>query len=606
MLQKIKRFLIGDALPNWEYKHQRLPKSVALAVFSSDSMSSVAYATEEIVLALLTAGTMALMYALPISIAILALLWILIFSYRQTIDAYPKGGGAYSVAKDNLSPTLGLVAASALLLDYILTVSVSVAAGVAAVVSVFPQVYIYRILIGVFVIFLISLINLKGIKESGMVFSIPTYLFIISFLVMIAVGFFRFFTGTLTPLIIENQVEALSSLSLFLILRAFSSGCAALTGIEAITNGVPAFKSPESKNARTTILWMAIILTTLFFGITFLGHYLGVVPSHDRTLVSIIAESIFGRTFFFFFIQAATMMILFMAANTSFADFPRLCFFLAKDNYLPHQFKQLGDRLVFSNGIIFLGVISSIVIIAFKGIVHNLIPLYAVGVFTSFTLSQTGMVYRHFRIREKGWKKGAAINMIGAITTAVVTLIIGYTKFMGGAWIIIILILLLVLLFKKINNHYMDVAEELSVAKLKSMKYKKEKHIYVVLVPSFSKAVVGAITYARNLSEKVIAVHVDISGADTDNLKRYWKKFRPQIPLKIIESPFRKFMQPLMTYINQIEKDPKVNVTVVIPEFVPKHWWHSLLHNQTALALKTKIHFRKRTNYISLQYHLHK
>jgi amino acid transporter len=604
MLGKIKKFLIGSPLPDWEYKHQRLPKTLALAVFSSDSMSSVAYATEEIVLALLLVGSFALAYTLPISMAILALLWILIFSYRQTIAAYPKGGGSYIVAKENLGTNPGLVAASALLLDYILTVSVSVAAGVAALVSAFPQFYPERVIIGVVVIGLISIINLKGVKESGLIFSVPTYLFITSAVLMIAVGMYQYFTGTLHPVYVESQATILGSLTLFVILRAFSSGCTALTGIEAMADGVPAFKEPEAVNARKTLLWMAIILTTLFFGISFLSHELGLIPSHDRTLVSLVAESIFGRTPAFFILQATTMLILFLAANTSFADFPRLCFFLSKDNFLPHQFKQLGDRLVFTNGILFLGVSAAALIVIFGGVVHALIPLYAVGVFTSFTLSQSGMVVRHWKLREKGWKRSIFINGFGAVVTFVVTIIIAVSKFMQGAWVIIILIMLGVYIFKNIHAHYDALACQLSLSGMKKLKFEKEKHIMLVMVPSFHKGVVQALGFAKTFSENVVAVHVKLNKKDTANVEKYWKKFNIDVPLHMIESPYRKMIQPIMSYVDRLEKDQKMNVVLVIPEFVPKKWWHHLLHNQTALSLKTAIHFRPRTNYISMQYHL--
>ncbi|MBN2367983.1 APC family permease, partial [Candidatus Woesearchaeota archaeon] len=435
MIKRIKRAVIGKPLPNWEYKHQRLPKTLALAVFSSDSLSSVAYATEEILLVLVTAGAAYLSYSLPISLIILFLLWVLIMSYRQTIQAYPHGGGAYSVAKENLGKYPGLVAASALLLDYMLTAAVSVAAGVAALTSAFPVLLPYKVLMGVLLMLFIAILNLKGVKESGVIFAIPTYLFIISFLTMIIVGMYRYATGQIVPLPTE-EITAVTGFSLFLLLRAFSSGCAALTGIEAVSNGVPAFKQPESKNARITLVIMAILLTVLFFGITFLAQQYHVTPHHERTIVSYLAENILGRNLFYYIIQAFTMLILVLAANTSFADFPRLCFFLAKDKFLPRQFLQLGDRLVFSNGIMFLGIASSLLIILFGGSVHHLIPLYAVGVFTSFTISQSGMVKKNCYEKNKDWK-AIWINSIGAMMTLVALIIITITKFMAGAWIIV-------------------------------------------------------------------------------------------------------------------------------------------------------------------------
>ncbi|MBU0757440.1 MAG: APC family permease [Nanoarchaeota archaeon] len=605
MIQRIKKIFIGKPLPNWEYKHQRLSKKIALAVFSSDSLSSVAYATEEILIVLMTAGAAALSYALPIALVILFLLWILILSYRETIKAYPNGGGAYIVAKENISTIAGLVAASALLLDYILTVAVSVAAGVAAVTSVYPGFLEHKVIIGIVVVFLIGLLNLKGIKESGVIFAIPTYLFLFSFMIMIGVGFFRYFTGQIVPTPAET-IPILNGLSLFLLLRAFSSGCAALTGIEAVSDGVPAFKTPESKNARTTLLIMAGLLTFLFFGITFLALHYQLTPVHDRTVISVLAENIFGRTPFFFIIQAFTMLILFLAANTSFADFPRLCFFLAKDKFLPKQFMQLGDRLVFTNGILFLSIASSILLILFHGNVHHLIPLYAVGVFTSFTLSQTGMIRRSLKLKQKGWKHALVINTIGAIMTFIALVIITSTKFMSGAWIIVILIVILVLIFKKINIHYCSIAKQLSTSNIKApIDLRGNRHKIVVLVQSFHQGIVKSLRFAKTFSSDVVAVHIDISGAERDRLIANWERFNPKMDLVIISSPYRVIIPRLMSYLDKLEsEDPKLNVTIIIPEFVPKKWWHHILHNQTAFAIKAAIHFRPRTSYISVQYHL--
>jgi amino acid transporter len=607
VIKGLKKLLIGSPLPSWEYKHQRLPKILALPVFSSDALSSVAYATEEILLILITAGSFALIYSIPIAMIILLLLWMLIISYRQTIEAYPNGGGAYIVSKENLGVIPGLTAAGALLLDYILTVSVSVAAGVAAVTSAFPQLHSYKVAIGIFVIVIITLINLKGVKESGFVFSVPTYMFIISFFIMLIIGFYRFFTGGI-PEPTFPEMSVVSGLTLFLLLRAFSSGCAALTGVEAISNGVPAFRKPESKNAKTTLTIMAGILTLLFFGITFLSHQYGIIPSHDRTVVSMLAENIFGRGIFFYIIQAFTMLILFLAANTSYADFPRLCFFLAKDRFLPNQFKQLGDRLVFSNGIIFLGMAASGLIIMFHGDVHSLIPLYAVGVFTSFTLSQTGMVIRSRRKKGKNWQRKAMINGVGAVMTGLALLVIGTTKFIYGAWIIIILIPITIIIFLKINSHYKDVASQLSISGIKPpLTLKQEKHLMVVLTPTLHKGIIDAFEFAKSFCNNIVAVHINLSGSETEELLAKWKKYKPDIKLVVLESPYRRVKAPLMQYLDRLEaKDKDLKVTVVIPEFVPVRWWHYLLHNQTALSLKTAIHFRKRTSYISVQYHFSK
>ena len=607
MLEHLKHKILGDPLPNAEYKHQRLSKKVALAVFSSDALSSVAYATEEIVLVLFSVGAAALAYTLPVTLVIIFLLWVLIMSYRQTIQAYPNGGGAYIVAKDNLGTIPGLVAGSALLLDYILTVAVSVAAGVAAVTSAFPFLYPEKVLIGVSVVAFIAIMQLKGVRESGIVFSIPTYIFIFSFILMILVGLFKYFTGTLTTSIVYVQAETFSAVSIFLLLRAFSSGCTALTGVEAISNGIPAFQEPESTNARKTILYMAVIMTFLFFGVSFLAYHMGITPAAGRTMVSLIAENLFGKGIFFYIIQACTMLILFLAANTSFADFPRLASFLAKDKFLPNQFTRLGERLVFSNGIIMLGIFSCILLIMFNGDVHLLIPLYAVGVFTSFTLSQSGMVIRHLRIREKHWQSHMLINLLGAIMSGVAMIIIAVTKFMHGAWMIVILIILLVIFFLRINKHYTEVAEQLSISNVDVNKILAEpaKHMFVVLVPSLHRGIVEALHRVRNMCDHIVAVHINIGGPETERLIKYWEKYNPGVRLVVIDSPYRQLIGPLMTYLDKIEaKAPKLHVTVVVSEFIPRHIWQMILHNQTAQAIKLAIHFRKRTDFISIRYHL--
>lgn len=608
MFNKIKTVLIGKPLPNWEHKHQRLSNKIALAVFSSDALSSVAYATEEILLVLIAAGSLALSYSLPVAMAIIGLLTILVISYFQTIKAYPKGGGSYIVSKDNLGTNASLVAAAALMLDYILTVAVSVAAGVAALTSAFPILYPERIPLGVFIIIFITIMNLKGVKESGVTFAIPTYMFIISFFAMLSVGFWKYFSGTLTPVDVGIQADALSAITIFLVLRAFASGCTALTGIEAISDGVQAFRPPESRNARTTLVIMGMILALLFFGITFLSFQMHLSPMPDRTVVSILAENIFdGRNIFFYLIQAFTMLILALAANTGFADFPRLCYFLSRDKFLPRQFTHLGERLVFSNGIIFLGFASSILIIIFGGNVHHLIPLYAVGVFTSFTLSQSGMVVKHFRDKEKNWKISASINALGAFITLMALIVILYAKFTHGAWAIIVMIMLLLFIFKEIHKHYRNVADQLSVRSMEIRSQSKERHLLIVLIPSYNICAVRALNFAKTLHQRIEAVHVNLKQKETDDLIKYWKKHHKDVKLKIIESPYRKLIEPISEYIDKLETDDKkLNVTVVIPEFVPHKWWQHLLHNQTGLAIKTAIHFRKRTHFINVQYHLDK
>ncbi len=592
-LSTLKRKLIGTPLRTAEALHERLSKFAALAVFSSDALSSVAYATEEILLALMLAGSVGLPWSLPISLAIALLLLIVTTSYRQTIHAYPSGGGAYIVAKDNLGVYPGLIAAAALLIDYVLTVSVSVAAGVAAITSAVPILYPRRVNLGILCIGLITLANLRGVKESGRIFAIPTYLFIFSFAAMIGVGLAQhFYSG-------ESAVAALTfpqpaqQLTLFLLLRAFASGCTALTGVEAISNGIQAFKYPESRNASATLMWMAGILLTLFLGITVLSHLHHVVPRPGETLVSQLARDIFGSGIFYYVIQAATAMILILAANTSFADFPRLSSILARDRFLPHQLASQGDRLVYSNGIITLGVVASSLIWLFHGETHALIPLYAVGVFLSFTLSQAGMVRHWLALRTSGWRRSVAINGLGAVSTAVVLSVIAATKFIHGAWIVIALIPLMTAAFRRIHEHYTLMAKQLSLQGFEPKKYREQ--IAVVPVSGIHRGVVTALQYAKTLSPHVEAVYVDLDVEATEALRRHWDSWSGGTGLVILDSPYRSVLGPLLEYIEGLERShPDALITVVLPSVVPARWWHNLLHNQTAWFIKGALLFKKR------------
>src|SRR5437868_6527648 len=461
-LTLLKRWLVGPPMPLAQARHERLSKRVALAVFSSDALSSVAYATEEILLILVLAGTAALHYSVPIALAITALLAIVAISYQQTIHAYPSGGGSYIVARENLGSVPGLVAAAALLVDYVLTVSVSVAAGVAAVTSAMPHLAEHKVAIGVGCVAVIALANIRGVRESGRIFAVPTYFFIVSFGILLLEGFSRLATGSL-PATPPPDIPAVEALTWFLILRAFASGCTAMTGIEAISNGIPAFRPPESRNAAITLGWMAVILSTMFAGLTVLADRLGIVPVATETVVSQIARRLHGTGVFYYMIQAATALILVLAANTSFADFPRLSSLLARDRFVPRQFANLGERLVFSNGILVLAGMAAVLLVIFGGETHALIPLYAVGVFISFTLSQSGMVRRWLRVRGPGWPHRLAINAIGALTTGIVTLVIAVTKFTHGAWIVVLVIPMLVAGFIAMRRHYDDVAMQLSL-----------------------------------------------------------------------------------------------------------------------------------------------
>jgi amino acid transporter len=591
----LKQWIIGPPMPLAQARHERLRKPVALAVFSSDALSSVAYATEEILLILVLAGTAALHLSMAISIAITALLAIVAISYQQTIHAYPSGGGSYIVARANLGSVAGLVAAAALLVDYVLTVSVSVAAGVAAVTSAFPEVAGYKVALGVACVAIIAVANIRGVRESGRIFAVPTYFFIVSFGVMILEGFYRLATGSL-PQAPAPAVASTETLTWFLILRAFSSGCTAMTGTEAISNGIPAFRQPESRNAAITLGWMALILGSFFVGITVLANCLGIVPLAEETVVSQIARRLHGTGLFYYAIQAATALILVLAANTSFADFPRLSSLLARDRFVPRQFANLGERLVFSNGILVLGAMAAVLLVIFGGETHALIPLYAVGVFISFTLSQSGMVRHWWKDRVPGWRHKLAINGLGALTTAVVTVVIAATKFTHGAWIVVLVVPALVATFLAMRRHYDDVAEQLSLDGLAGPP--DLQHTVLVIVGDLHRGVVRAVQYAKTLATgaAVRAVFVETDPAKTAKLEEKWQRWGLGVPLVILNSPYRSLLRPLVEYLDALQSlgDDHM-VTVVIPEFLPSRWWQHILHNQTALLIKGALLFRKNT-----------
>jgi amino acid transporter len=601
----IKSFLIGSPIETIREKHERLTKLMGLAVFSSDAMSSVAYATEEILFALVIAGTAMLHYSMPVAFGISALIAIVAMSYYQTIHAYPNGGGAYIVAKDNLGTYPGLIAGSALLIDYVLTVTVSVSAGIAAITSAFPAFHDHRIALCIFAIALVMIGNLRGVRESGQIFSLPAYIFIGSLFILIVVGISNYFSMPHPPAPEFREASA-DILPVFLILRAFASGCAALTGIEAVANGVQAFKPPESRNAGVTLIWMALILGSLFMGITFLADHYGIMPNENETVLSQVARTIFSKGIFYYVIQFSTSLILILAANTSFADFPRLSSIMAADRYLPRQLSSRGDKLVFSNGILILGFFSILLIVIFRGDTHALIPLYAVGVFTAFTLSQAGMVRHWIKFKGKGWIKSVIINGMGAVTTAVVLIIIASTKFIHGAWIVIIAIPGLVFLTHKIHQHYLSVADQLS---LKGIEAGKEYSHHSVIIPvsGLQKAVLNATKYAKALSDDVAAIYVSLDPAETEKIQAKWKDYGMGVPLVIMHSPYRSIIEPLMDYIDGIRERYKDGIiTVVLPEFVPQKWWHHLLHNQTALFIKGVILFKKGVVSTSVPFHLRK
>ncbi len=595
-LSQVKRLLIGHPLPTHRIVHERLNKIQGLAVFSSDALSSSAYATEEILLALLLAGPTALRLAWPIALAISTVLAIVAFSYYQTVHAYPGGGGAYIVAHANLGIWPGLVAAAALMIDYVLTVSVSVSAGVAAITSAIPALFPHRVALALAAVALIALINLRGVRESGTVFSVPTYLFIGTMLTLVALGLWRTWgTPPHPPRMLPAAPAAVQPLTLFLVLRAFASGSAAMTGVEAISNGVMAFRPPESRNAGITLIWMAAILGTLFLGITYLAQRLGIVPAAQETVVSQLARTVFGGGVGYYLTQAATALILILAANTSFADFPRLSSILARDRFLPRQLANLGDRLVFANGIILLAALSGLLIYLFEASTHSLIPLYAVGVFVSFTLSQSGIVRKWWRERGRGWTHSILFNLAGAVATALVLVVVAVAKFAQGAWIVALLIPGLVLLMRGIWLHYRDVARQLSLegARLPGSRL---QHRVVVPVAGINRGVLPALRYARSLSDDVTAVMVDIDPGETAEVRARWERWGMGVPLRILDSPYRSVLGPFLRYLDELEWEVGFDqqLTVVLPEFVPARWWHFLLHNQTALLLKAALYFRRR------------
>jgi amino acid transporter len=610
---RLKRVLIGAPISTAQAGHERLSKIKALAVLSSDALSSVAYATEEILRVLLVAGSLAYLdVSLPIGGAIILLLIIVGVSYRQTIKAYPHGGGSYIVAKDNLGTGPALTAGAALLTDYVLTVAVSIAAAVAALVSAFPGLQTHRVAVGVAFIVLVTVLNLRGIRESGTIFAVPTYLFLAGIGTMLAIGIAQTAGEGFAvhePPEAARDLAGGGALTLFLVLKAFSSGCAALTGVEAISDGVPAFKPPEWRNARATLTVMISILALTFGGITFLAHQFGAFPMEGdspdyETVISQIARHTFGGTNAgYFYIQFATMAILVLAANTAYSDFPRLAYFLARDRFMPRQFTFRGDRLAFSTGIITLGLLSAIVLGVYAGEVEHLIPLYALGVFTSFTISQFAMFTRWQRRREPGWQMGRVINLAGAMATAVVAGVVAITKFGSGAWLTVIIIVLLILMMRAINKHYDAARRELAT----STPLRPEDIVHTVIVPvaSLNRVALQTLAYAQSIADNVTAVHVLEDEDDAAEFTANWGELKIPVQVVLIESPYRALTAPLLKYIDEIDKQrPNDTLTVVLPEFIARHWWEHLLHNQTALRLKAALLFRPGIIVTSVPYHL--
>jgi amino acid transporter len=669
MATSLKRLLVGNPLKTEQAIHERLSKKTALAVFSSDALSSTAYATEEILLVLAAAVAFgqatAFHYVVPISLGIAALLVIVTISYRQTIHAYPSGGGAYIVAKENLGTTPGLVAGASLLVDYVLTVSVSIAAGVAAITSMvqgtrFAWLDEHKVVLCLVCIAFIAIANLRGVRESGAIFAFPTYAFVVCFLFMIGYGLVHYFTGGgIAPVPGGDELKIaegykVQPITMFLILGAFSNGCAALTGIEAISNGVPAFKKPEARNASATLVVMAALLTTMFLGTSVMAYLYGVHPHANETVISQFGRIIFTGAFgwFYYVVQVTTALILVLAANTSFADFPRLASLLARDRFLPRQFANRGDKLVFSNGIVILALFSSILVAAFGGDTSRLIPLYAVGVFLSFTLSQAGMVRHWLAERAKlraaalganaqgglrdgngrtplpdallaasddihtskfvedevtsaaNWQKSIVVNALGAVATFVVLCVFILTKFIHGAWIVVVIIPVLVLMFRSIHGHYVRVAKQLSTEGLEQLH--EIRNTVIVPISGIHRGVINALQYAKSISpDGVKAIYVDFDEEATHKLRQKWEQWGSGVELVVLPSPYRSLTRPLLRYIDRLRrKEGDDFVTVVLPEFVPARWWQQLLHNQSSLLLKGSLLFKQRVVVVSVPYHL--
>lgn len=660
----IRRILFGNPIANEDAGHERLTKKTGLAVFSSDALSSTAYATEEILLVLAVAVAFgqaaSFNYVVPISLAIGLLIWIVALSYRQTIHAYPSGGGAYIVAKDNLGTNAGLIAGASLLVDYVLTVAVSISAGVAAITSAvqgtgYAWISDYKILIALGFVVLIAFANLRGVRESGLLFSIPTYGFVVCFFAMILYGLIRYFSvGGYSPPPGPEEIKLAEgympqALTLFLVLGAFSNGCSALTGIEAVSNGVQAFKKPEARNASNTLLWMAVLLSAMFLGTSVLAYLYHVHPHANETVISQFARVIFtgDAGWFYFVVQAATASILVLAANTAFADFPRLSSLLANDRFMPRQFSNRGDKLVFTYGIVVLAFAAMVLIVIFGGDTSRLIPLYAVGVFLSFTLSQSGMVIHWLKERRKNgsrgepesdeaihtsladpqlatseakrlrrqavkdevtskanWRRPLMLNLVGAVATAVVLAVFVTTKFLHGAWLVVLIIPLLVLLFKAIHGHYVSVSAQLATAGNEHIQ--AIRHEVVVPISGLHRGVLKALQYARSIAPgKVTAVFVDLDGESSAQMREAWQKWDLGIKLKILESPYRSLSRPLLEYVDElVTKNGDDLVTIVLPEYVPARWWHQLLHNQSSLLLKGRLLFKRGVVVTNIPYHL--
>ena len=612
---RIWRLLVGEPIHTELEIQERLTKRKALAVFSSDALSSVAYAPQETLVVLLVAGTAALWWSLPISLAVIALLAIVVTSYRQTVYAYPSGGGSYIVARENLGELPGLTAAAALTVGYILTVSVSIASAVDQLVSAVPALVPFRVGLGVAAVALVTLANLRGIRESGSIFAIPTYVFLLAMFGLIGTGLPLLWTGGLVVPATAELPSVAEPLTLFLILRAFAVGSAVMTGTEAISNGIPAFKPPESRNAGQTLIVMATILGLMFLGLSILIVGSGVIPSHEQTVISLLARGIFGDGPLYYLIQASTVLILVLAANTAYADFPRLGSLLARDDYAPHQLAFRGDRLAFTNGIILLGALSALLIVLFGGSTGALLPLYALSVFAAFTLSQSGMVRHWLRERGPHWSFKAGVNGVGATVTGLVALFAAGTNFMNpalpivpwlpigwGSWVVVVIVPAFIWLFRKVRQHYAAAGDSLALSPTRADQ--PLKNLVVVPISRLNRPAVQALRYARSLSAEVTAIHVTFDETGADELESEWERSGQEVPLAIVESPYRSLIRPLLQYLTELKRAEQAEiVTVVLPEYVPDTWWEHFLHGQSAQFLKLALLFLPGFVVVSVPYH---
>jgi amino acid transporter len=610
MRNRLRHLFLGSPLPTHQLVHERLNKIRALAAFSPDALSSIAYANQEIYLGLVIAGSAGLSLALPVGLAITGLLILVALSYFQTIHGYPSGGGSYIVARENLGTLPGLVAAAALLVDYVLTAAVSLTAGMAAIASAFPVLWSHRVPLALLLLLIITLANLRGLRETGSLMAIPVYLFLFTYLPMLAYGVVRAVMGGPGSLITAAPSPA-EPLTAFLVLRAFSAGCTALTGIEAISNGVPAFQPPEAKNAGRTLVIMALLMGLLFLGSVGLTQGLAVVVGPQETILSALARRLLGSGPAYLLIQASTMLILAVAANTSFAGFPRLAALLATDGFLPRQLTGLGDRLVFANGILLLAGAAGVLIVAFGGDTHALIPLFAVGAFLAFTLSQAGMVVHWWREGGRGWRLKASFNGLGALATGTTLLIVGVSKFSRGAWITILLIPTLMVGFLRVRAHYRDVAQQLSLRGLPPSLKPFPAPRVVIPISGVHRGIVDAIAYARSISKDVTAVYVELEPGAGERIRGKWEHWWPDVPLVILPSPYRSVIGPLLDFLDEADRQHSDGqlATVVLPEFIPARWWENLLHNQTAWLIKAALLYRRRhlgfqRTIIDVPYHL--